>query len=77
TSLLTFKWVKDYRKPWPDFRTYHVCRNFEDIRTFAADRWFEPFALGILSHPQLGALNWSDHSSTPLPTRPIQYLDIE
>ena len=74
TSLLTYKWVKDYGRPWPDFRSYHVCRDFEAIRAWAAERFFDGHAPGLVVHPQLGATNWS-HQTSGLPTQPIQWWD--
>ena len=37
TSLLTFHWVKDNPFPYPDFNTWHQCRNAEQILDWALE----------------------------------------
>ena len=30
-GILTFDWVKNHSRPYPNFNTLHKCRNFDDI----------------------------------------------
>lgn len=75
TSLLTFKWIKDYSKPWPDFGTTHTCRNFDEILAWARDRMLDVNQPDLVSHPELG--NIYTNTSNPL-QRPggVEYLNV-
>lgn len=54
-SLLSFKWIKDYIKPFPDFRAYHTCRNWDDILEWARDHFVPSVDAHLYVHPQLGS----------------------
>jgi len=30
-GLISFDWVQGRKKPYPDFNTQHMCRNFEEL----------------------------------------------
>ena len=30
-GIYTYNWVKDHKRPYPNFNTRHKCRNFDDI----------------------------------------------
>ncbi|KAI1322437.1 hypothetical protein F5Y16DRAFT_404452 [Xylariaceae sp. FL0255] len=78
TSFLTYKWLKNYAKPWPDFRSFHTCRDFDGIREFALSRWFDATQPGLVVHPEMGPVNFSDqHHKGGVPLRPYEFLDIE
>ncbi|KAI1191195.1 hypothetical protein F5B17DRAFT_426840 [Nemania serpens] len=38
TGLITFHWVANNPVPYPDFNTWHSCRNPEEILAFAKER---------------------------------------
>ncbi|KAI1109340.1 hypothetical protein F5Y14DRAFT_456132 [Nemania sp. NC0429] len=77
TSLLTFKWVRGYAKPWPDFRSFHTCRNFDAIRQFAADRWFDPTVPGLVVHPEMGPSDWNTSHNAKRPSWPYEYIEVD
>jgi hypothetical protein len=35
-TLVTHAWVDGYENPFPDFNTWHQCRNFNAISSFAS-----------------------------------------
>lgn len=37
-GMITHRWVKDYPRPYPDFSTWHQCRNFEDALQWTKDK---------------------------------------
>lgn len=37
-GLMTSHWVKDYPRPYPNFNTWHKCRNFDDVMAYAYAR---------------------------------------
>jgi len=57
-SLITFKWVENYSKPWPDFRTKHMCRNFAGLMEHIKSVQISDEVLwgGQLVHPVLGPI---------------------
>lgn len=55
-SLITWKWLRGYANPWPDFRGKHECRNWDDILDWAKDRLYDPTTPRTLVHPDLGPL---------------------
>jgi len=73
-SLLTFKWIKNYSLPWPDFRSYHTCRNFDDILEWAREKRFDDKP-GLWRHPELGDTVMTDNPMD-LPGG-VQYVDID
>ena len=38
TELITFHWVKDIPNPYPDFNTWHSCRDPEEVLELAKKR---------------------------------------
>lgn len=56
TFLMTYSWIEDYRKPWPNFRQDHVCRNFDLIDEWAREHHIPVQDLQgpILTHPVYG-----------------------
>ncbi|KAJ6036866.1 hypothetical protein N7540_001145 [Penicillium herquei] len=36
-GVITHNWVEDYPRPYPDFNTWHQCRNFENVLQWAKD----------------------------------------
>ena len=36
-GVITHNWVKDYPRPYPDFNTWHQCRDFENVLQWAKD----------------------------------------
>ncbi len=37
-GLITHRFVKDYPQPYPDFNTWHQCRNFESVLQWAKEK---------------------------------------
>ncbi|KAI4179243.1 MAG: hypothetical protein LQ346_007234 [Caloplaca aetnensis] len=37
-GLITHHFVKDYPQPYPDFNTWHQCRNFESVLQWAKEK---------------------------------------
>lgn len=40
-GMITHRWVKDYPRPYPDFNTWHQCRNFEDVLQWTKEKQFK------------------------------------
>jgi hypothetical protein len=79
-SLITWKWLKDYANPWPDFRGKHECRNWDDILEWANDRMYDPKTQGTLVHPELGPLEDVDSKWFENPLRDgrrVEYIDTD
>ncbi|EED83399.1 predicted protein [Postia placenta Mad-698-R] len=38
TGLVTFHWVEGHVSPWPDFNTWHQCRDYEKIMEWRDER---------------------------------------
>jgi len=34
--MYRYDWIKGYKVPFPDFNTYHKCRNFNNILEWAS-----------------------------------------
>ncbi|TID21011.1 hypothetical protein E2P81_ATG05638 [Venturia nashicola] len=68
-SLLTFKWVKNFANPIPDFRSYHTCRNFDDILDYAKENMVDVDRKDLWIHPIYGSLdqNFSHSDNRPKP----------
>lgn len=55
TSVIPFTWLPNYKLPWPDFRSTHKCRNFDDILAFAQENFFDAEKhKDLFVHPELG-----------------------
>lgn len=50
-SLLTFDWIPNFHKPWPNFRIMHECANWEAIEKWAWDHYFDGFDESLIKHP--------------------------
>ena len=52
----TFEWIANYCRPWPDFRTTHMCRDFSGLLNFvkAGQIPIERLTHGALVYPVLG-----------------------
>lgn len=37
-GMITHRWVKHYPRPYPDFSTWHQCRNFENVLRWTQDK---------------------------------------
>lgn len=37
-GLVTFHWVEGHVSPWPDFNTWHQCRDYEKIMEWRDER---------------------------------------
>jgi len=57
-GLITFDWVADHRRPWPDFSTQHRCRNYDAIVDWNQERsvWITAAGLsrteGVVDMPE-------------------------
>ncbi|KAF1964142.1 hypothetical protein BU23DRAFT_575930 [Bimuria novae-zelandiae CBS 107.79] len=59
-SLITWKWIKGYGNPWPDFRAKHECRNWDDVLDWTKEHRFDPATPGSFVHPELGPVDKLD-----------------
>lgn len=50
-SLLTFDWIPNFHKPWPNFRVVHECANWEAIEEWAWAHFFNGFDESLIKHP--------------------------
>ena len=53
-SILTYDWLPDYPKPWPNFTIDLECVNWEKVDAWAGERAFSLFDQKSLVHPTLG-----------------------
>lgn len=53
-SLLTYDWIPNYRKPWPNFKMDHECVDWKAFDDWAGERSFSLFDQKSLVHPELG-----------------------
>ncbi|GAB7353816.1 hypothetical protein MBLNU459_g4192t1 [Dothideomycetes sp. NU459] len=62
-SLVTFDWLPDYEKPWPNFDGKHECADWGKVHDWAQGRSFDIFQKGLIVHPELGPSwpNGDDH----------------
>lgn len=38
SSPMAFYWIKGYPRPYPNFNTWHKCRNYDELQDWAAQR---------------------------------------
>lgn len=74
-SLLTYDWIPNYRKPWPNFKMDHECVDWKAFDDWAGERSFSLFDQKSLVHPELGLafprINGTiDFHGGPLPKTP-------
>lgn len=62
TSVVTFDWIPNYRRAWPNFHIDHTCADWEKLDAWAAERSFSIFDQKSLIHPEMG--------TSPLPHPP-------
>ena len=36
-GIISFHWVKGYKRPYPDFNTWHQCRDFDQVLKWTQD----------------------------------------
>ena len=56
TSIVTFDWKPQYRRPWPNFSIDHTCVKWEALDDWASERSFSAFDQKSLVHPELGEM---------------------
>lgn len=39
-GMITHRWVKDYPRPYPDFNTWHQCRDFDSALQWTKENQF-------------------------------------
>lgn len=54
TSIVTFDWRPNWRRPWPNFSVDHTCVDWDALDDWAAERSFSAFDQKTLVHPELG-----------------------
>lgn len=54
TSVVTFDWRPNWRRPWPNFSVDHTCVDWDALDSWAAERSFSVFDQKSLVHPKLG-----------------------
>ena len=66
-SLLTFKWLKHSPQPWPDFRSHHTCRNWENILDWGKANMVDTKKPDLFFHPVFGSIsqNFSIRDDSP------------
>lgn len=75
---MPWKWIRGYALPWPDFRSNHECRNWDDLVGWEKDRKLDTEKPGIWKHPHLGSMDRLDERFTQNPLeagKVIEYLD--
>ena len=76
TSLLTFKFIRGYALPWPDFRTNHQCYDWDQILNWANERMVDVNHEGMFVHPELGHVGPGEFTENPLlPGKIIEYIE--
>ncbi|MCJ1391221.1 hypothetical protein MMC18_004083 [Xylographa bjoerkii] len=41
-GLYTHRWIENYPRPYPNFNTWHKCRNFENVLEYAKSHQIKP-----------------------------------
>jgi len=50
-ALLTFDWIPNFHRPWPNFRITHECVNWDSIEEWALAHSFDGFDPQLIKHP--------------------------
>ena len=50
-TLLTYQWIPQFHRPWPDFEIKHECVNWDSIHEWATDHSFNGFDDDLIKHP--------------------------
>ncbi|KAF4627068.1 hypothetical protein G7Y89_g11085 [Cudoniella acicularis] len=53
-SIVTYDWLDNHRRPFPNFNVQHECRSFEAIDAWAGERRLNIFDNSSLVHPEFG-----------------------
>jgi hypothetical protein len=53
-SIVTWDWLPDYRRPFPNFAINHECVKWDVLDAWASERSFSLFDQKSLVHPELG-----------------------
>jgi len=53
-TVVTYDWIPNYRKPWPNFAVEHECVNWERLAEWAREHSFDGDDQKSLVHPDLG-----------------------
>ena len=64
TSVVTFDWKPQYRRPWPNFSIDHTCVNWEALDNWASARSFSAYDQKSLVHPEFGRVPIASHRFT-------------
>lgn len=51
-SMVTYDWLDNHRRPFPNFNVQHECRRFEAIDAWASERRLNIFDNSSLRHPE-------------------------
>jgi hypothetical protein len=50
-GLLTYDWMPQFRRPWPNFEISHECANWDAIQEWAVEHSFNGFDPNLIKHP--------------------------
>lgn len=53
-TVVTYDWIPNYRKPWPNFEVEHECLNWESLTSWERQNSFNGNDQKSLVHPDLG-----------------------
>ena len=53
-TILTYDWMPNYKKPWPNFNINGECVNWDKLEAWAEERAFSLFDQKSVVHPELG-----------------------
>lgn len=53
-SLHTYRWIDDYKVPYPTMQTEHQCRDWDILMSWSEERHIPDLTGPILTHPTLG-----------------------
>ncbi|ETS88115.1 hypothetical protein PFICI_01943 [Pestalotiopsis fici W106-1] len=58
-TMQTFDWIDDYRRPWPNFKIQHECKNWDALTDWAKEHSVPSLIGPIITHPVLG-VSWRE-----------------
>ncbi|MCJ1257580.1 hypothetical protein MMC24_005406 [Lignoscripta atroalba] len=50
-SIMTFSWLPNFQRPWPDFDVTHECRNWDVVNEWAKGHSIDFFDEKVIKHP--------------------------
>lgn len=50
-SILTYDWMPQFHRPWPNFELQHKCASWDPIQKWAEDHSFDGFDENLIEHP--------------------------